>query len=105
MIVMAGLYNETGRFEQALESASGAREILALNLPAGHWRLSAAQLYEGLALAGLGEIEKAEPLLLASVEGLDESPIPGLAKQAQEALAAFYVNSGRPDLAAASKRP
>lgn len=105
MIVMASLYNETDRFERALESASGAREILALSLPAGHWRLAAAQLYEGLALAGLGKFEEAEPLLLASVEGLDESPIPGLAKQAQEALAAFYVKSGRPELAAASERP
>ena len=105
MSVLASLYIDTGDFSRALDLAKGAREILALNLPDGHWRLAAAQLYEGLALAGLGEFEEAEPLLLASVKGLDASPIPGLAEKAREGLAAFYVNSGRPEIAAASKRP
>jgi hypothetical protein len=70
------------------------------SLPPDHWRIAAAMNFEGLALAGLGDYEAAEPLLLGSLDALDNAPMPGLGETARTRLAAFYVKWGRPDRAA-----
>ena len=100
MSVLAHLFVETGRYDEALTYARRAQEILQASLPPDHWLIAAAMNFEGLALAGLGDYEAAEPLLLASLDGLDNAPIPGLSETAKNKLARFYVKWGRPELAA-----
>jgi len=100
MSVLASLFVETERFDEALEYARNAREVLGLNLPADHWRVAAAQHFEGLALAGLGDFDNAEALLLAGFEGLENAPVPGLAEKGREELVQFYVNWNMPERAA-----
>jgi len=92
MSVIANSLVETGRFEEALEYSREAQRIMLLSMPEDNWRIAFARNFEGLALAGLGEFEKAEPILVASVEGLEQAPIAGLAEKGRAKLAEFYVN-------------
>jgi len=100
MSVVANLMVETNRFEEALDYARRAQQIFRLDLPGDHWRIAVAKYYEGLALAGIGEFEMAEALLLESLKGLENARIPGLADKGREDLAEFYVNWGKPERAA-----
>ena len=83
---MANLLVETGRYEEAVEYARTAREIFIELLPENHWRVAVSRYFEGLALAGLGQFDDAEQLLLASLEGLESAPIAGLAEKGRDAL-------------------
>jgi tetratricopeptide (TPR) repeat protein len=99
MTVSANLMIETGRYRPGLELARQAERILAENLPAGHWRIAAAQNIEGAALAGIGEYAQAEPLLLTSLAGLENAPIPRLAEDGRRRIAQLYTAWGRPEKA------
>jgi len=100
LVVKANLLLATRRYAEALDAATQAREILAASLPADHWQVAAAENAEGAALSGLKRFKEAEPLLLASLSGLANAPIPDLSKKGRERVAAMYVASGRPDLSA-----
>lgn len=101
LTVIANLMIETGRFDAALDAARNAKSALLLSLPEDHWRVAVAMNYEGLALAGLGDYEAAESLLLASLDGLENAPIPAMAENGRKKLAEFYEAWGRPQQAAA----
>jgi hypothetical protein len=58
-----------------------------------------AQNAEGAALAGLGDYQNAESLLLSSLPRLGGSPLPGLEKTGRERLARLYTAWGKPDKA------
>ena len=100
LTVLSNLMIATGRYEQALGFAREAQEILRLTLPEDHWRIAAAQNVEGLALAGIGSYAEAERLLLSSLSGLGEAPIPDLAERSRIHMAAFYSAWGKPEEAA-----
>jgi len=100
LIVRANLLLAERRFEAARDVAAEARTILAQTLPEGHWLLAAAVNAEGAALAGLKRYGEAEPLLLASLEGLASSPIPNMASRGRARVAEMYLSRGRPDMAA-----
>jgi hypothetical protein len=100
MIVLADLLASTGRFEEALDVAREAKGILLENVPEDHWRVAAAKNVEGHALAGLGRFEEAEALMLASIEGLRQSPMPGLAEEGRRRMRQLYLEWGRPEEAA-----
>ena len=74
-----------------------ARVILELSLPEDHWRIATAKNYEGQALAGTGDFENAEPILLESLPGLERAPIPDLAEKGRTGMAEFYAAWGKPD--------
>lgn len=101
MGVIARLMVETGRFDKAQQYAREARTALSQEFPEDNWRVAMTRYYEGLAVAGLGDFEIAEPLLLAGVAGLERAPIPGLAEQARSGIADFYESWGRPQQATA----
>ena len=90
LTVIASLLIETGRFEEALAAARDARSALRQSVSEDSWRVAAAMNYEGQALAGIGDFESAEPLLVASQPGLENAPIPALAEKGRASLAAFY---------------
>lgn len=99
MTVSANLLIETGRYSLGLELARKAEQILTGSLPAGHWRIAAARSIEGAALAGIGEFAEAEPLLLTSLEALENAPIPRLAEDGRRRIAQLYTAWGRPEKA------
>ncbi|MBT8110190.1 MAG: toll/interleukin-1 receptor domain-containing protein [Gammaproteobacteria bacterium] len=100
LAVLANLMIATGRFEEALQTARDARRILEQSVPDDHWLLAAATNVEGSALAGIGDYAQAEPLMLASLAGLEQAPIPNLAEEGRMRLADMYVAWGRPEEAA-----
>ena len=100
LTVLANLMLATERFEDSLAVATQAREIQENNLPEGHWQIAAAKNAEGAALAGIGDFERAEPLLLSSLPDLERAPIPNLAEEGRKRLADLYVAWGRPGEAA-----
>jgi len=100
LTVLSNLTAETGRFDEALAYANEAHQILSQNLPDDHWRIAAAKYAQGLALAGSGKFAVAEPLLLASLSGLEQAPIPHLAADSRRRVAEFYTAWGRPEEAA-----
>jgi len=100
LTVLSNLMIATGQYEQALVFAREAQEILRLTLPDDHWRIAAAQNVEGLALAGIGSYAEAERLLLSSLSGLGQAPIPDLAAKSRVRMAAFYSAWGKPEEAA-----
>lgn len=97
MTVLANLFVATGRYAEGLELSQEAQRVLTMSLPASHWRVAAASNIEGAALAGLGRFEEAEPLLLHSLEGLSQAPIPKLAEDGRRQVARFYSAWGRPE--------
>jgi tetratricopeptide (TPR) repeat protein len=96
---VAYLLIETGRYEDALDYSREAQAIFANSLPEGDWRISFARSAEGSVLAAIGDYEGAEPLLLASLPGLEQAPIPGLADKGRRRLADLYLALGQPDKA------
>ena len=58
--------------------------------------LAAAINVEGAARARLGEFEAAEKLLLASLEGLAGSALPGIEARGRQRLVELYTAWGRP---------
>lgn len=100
LTVMANLMLATERFDEALKFAREAKAILLQSLAEGNWRVAAAVNVEGLALAGVGDYEEAEPLLLDSLTGLEQAPIPDLAEVGRLRMAQFYSAWGRPEEAA-----
>jgi tetratricopeptide (TPR) repeat protein len=100
MVLKADLFIAMERFDDALSLAREAQKLLKENLPDDHWRVAQAKNAEGSALAGLGDYDEAEPLLLSSLAGLEEAPIPALAQQARQRLARLYIAWGRPQEAA-----
>lgn len=97
MTVSANLMVATGRYAEGLELSREAQRILTQSLPESHWRIAAAKNSEGAALAGLGRYGEAEPLLLSSLEGLEQAPIPRLAEDGRRHVANFYSALGRPE--------
>ena len=63
-------------------------------------QVAAALNTEGAALAKLGAYADAEPLLVASLPGLENSPIPGLPDVGRKRLRELYLAWGRPEEAA-----
>ena len=74
-------------YEAAAAAASEAQRILELSLPPDHWQVAMAKYLQGAAFLGMREYQEAEPLLLASLEGLSGSSLPGLEAQARGRLA------------------
>ena len=99
LTVKANLLLARRRFAEARQVAAHARGILEANLPKDHWQVAMAMNVEGAALAGLGQYEKAESLLLSSLPKLHGSPLPGLEKTGRARLAALYNQWGKPDKA------
>lgn len=99
MTALANLLFETRRFPEAIELAREAQRILLQSLPADHWRVAAAKNVEGAALARTGEYSQAEHLLLTSLAGLDQAPIPRLATDGRRRVAELYTAWGRPEKA------
>ena len=99
LTVKANLLLAQRRFAEARQIAAHARGILEANLPKDHWQVAMAMNVEGAALAGLGQYEKAESLLLSSLPKLHGSPLPGLEKTGRARLAALYNQWGKPDRA------
>ncbi len=100
LTVLANLMLATGRFEDALAAARDAQMSLHKTVDEGHWRLAAADNVEGHALAGLGRYAEAESILLGSLDGLEQAPIPDLAEKGRQRMAEFYLAWGRPEQAA-----
>ncbi len=65
-VVLATLQVAQHHYPEALESASGARDIYTAALSATHWRTAVAMSAQGAALTGLGRYAEAEPLLTQS---------------------------------------
>ena len=83
-------------YEAAAAAATEAQRILKLSLPPDHWQVAMATYLQGAAFLGMREYQEAEPLLLASLEGLSGSSLPGLEAQARGRLAELYINLGKP---------
>ena len=96
LTILASLFIETGRFEEARTAAAEARAICQLALAEDHWRTAGAASAEGAALAGLSQYEAAETLLLAGFAVLnnDSGALPFFATNATRWLADFYKNQG-----------
>ncbi len=99
LTVQANLLLARRRFKEARQVAAQARSILATSLPEDHWQVAMAMNAEGAALSGLGDYEKAEPLLLGSLPRLSGSPVPGLVNRGRVRLADLYTAWGRLDQA------
>ena len=99
LTVKANLLLARRRFAEARKVAAQARGILEANLPKDHWQVAMAMNCEGAALAGLGQYENAESLLLSSLPKLHGSPLPGLEKTGRARLAALYTEWGKPEKA------
>jgi tetratricopeptide (TPR) repeat protein len=100
LTVQANLLLARGRYDEARAGAVEAQRILKLSLPDDSWQAAAARNVEGAALAKLGDFAGAEPLLLASLPGLEHSPIPGLPSVGRQRLRELYLAWGRPAEAA-----
>jgi tetratricopeptide (TPR) repeat protein len=100
LTVKANLMLATGRYAEAIDVAREAERILRIALPADHWQVAAAVNVEGAARARLGEFETAEKLLLASLEGLAGSALPGIEARGRQRLAEIYTGWRRPAEAA-----
>jgi hypothetical protein len=61
--------------------------------------VAAATSAEGAALAGQGQYAEAEPMLLSSLEGLANAPIPDLLPRTKATLANLYTAWGKPESA------
>jgi tetratricopeptide (TPR) repeat protein len=96
LTVQANLLLARGRSEEARAIAVDAQRILKLSLPDDSWQAAAARNVEGAALAKLGDYAGAEPLLVASLPGLENSPIPGLPDVGRKRLRELYLAWGRP---------
>jgi tetratricopeptide (TPR) repeat protein len=99
LTVKANLLVARRQFAEARQVAEQARRILEASLPTDHWQVAMAQNAEGAALAGLGDYQDAESLLLSSLPRLGGSPLPGLEKTGRERLARLYTAWGKPDKA------
>ena len=96
LVVKANLMLAQERFDDALALSETARDTLLMSLPNDHWSVAAAQSAAGAALAGLGSYADAEPLLLRSLEPLEQAPIPGIVDQNKERLTNLYIAWGKP---------
>ena len=98
MTLLAGLLVETGRYEEALSLASGAKAIRLKALAPDHWRTASAAAAEGGALAGLKRFDEAEKLLLASYEVLhkDKAAVHIYVTGSSRWLAKLYQAKGEP---------
>jgi tetratricopeptide (TPR) repeat protein len=74
LTLLASLLIDTGRYEEARSAAAEARAICLPALGPKHWRTAAAESAEGAALAGLGRMGEAEPLLRAGLAALRADP-------------------------------
>ena len=83
-----------GRCAEGWPESQHPRRSLALR------RAAAALNTEGTALAKLGAYADAEPLLVASLPGLEKSQIPGLPGVGRKRLRELYLAWGRPAEAA-----
>lgn len=99
LTLKAGVQLATLSFEKARQTAREARQILEASLPGDHWRVAAAANAEGAALAGLGQFQEAEHLLLSSDRLLTDAPMPGVSRQSRQRLAALYSAWGKKEQA------
>jgi tetratricopeptide (TPR) repeat protein len=92
LTLLASLLIDTGRYEEALPVAREAKAICLLSLAENHWRTAGAASAEGAALAGLGELDTAEPLLVNSVDILqnDSGALRFFVDNATRWLASFH---------------
>jgi tetratricopeptide (TPR) repeat protein len=99
LTLLAAWLIENDRYEEARAAASEARSICLLALDELHWRTAGATSAEGAALAGLGKLAEAEPLLLQGYAVLSEDggAVPFLQESATRWLADFYRASGDAD--------
>jgi len=104
LTVKANLMLATRNYEAARMLAAEAQRILALSLPRDAWQIAFAMNAEGAAQEKLGKYEEAERLLLASRDGLDKAPLPGLPEQGRVRLVELYNAWGKPEQAAKFRR-
>ncbi|HYN21490.1 MAG TPA: tetratricopeptide repeat protein, partial [Thermoanaerobaculia bacterium] len=98
---LANLHNLQGHYARAELLARESAGILGKRLPPGHWRKAYAESILGMALAGEGRYDEAEPLLVRSYPILAAS-IGARAKPSQEVVASLvrlYESWGRPEAA------
>lgn len=76
------------------------RIVAAAKLPSDHWLAAAARNAQGAALLQMHHYARAEPLLLGSLDGLKQAPIPDLATRGRAHVVELYKAWGRPDRAA-----
>jgi tetratricopeptide (TPR) repeat protein len=100
-LIASGEYEEALP-EEALPLATEARDIYVATLSEDHWRTAVAIGAEGAALAGLGNYEQAEPLLLRSYSVLSQDPSAQAryVDDARRRLASLYSEWGKPEQAA-----
>ncbi|MDH4006194.1 MAG: tetratricopeptide repeat protein, partial [Gammaproteobacteria bacterium] len=88
----------TGRYDDALESATDARHIAEAIYGDRHWRTAITMSAQGEALTGLGKFGEAEELLLGSYEILkaDDGALPLFVDSTEQRLASLYDQWGKP---------
>jgi tetratricopeptide (TPR) repeat protein len=99
LVMKASLLAATGHYLESQQAVAEAKRIFAGSLPEDHWLVAWAKSVEGAALTGLREYQAAEPLLLQSVDGLKDSPLPGLPASGRIRLAELYTAWGKPEQA------
>ena len=88
---------ENEQFEEAHRVAVEAKSICLPALGESHWRTVSAASAEGAALAGLGRLNEAEPLLVnghAALTG-DDGALPFIVDSTTRWLADFYESTGQ----------
>ena len=99
LTVRANLMLARGHYKDAEADAVEAERILAPQVDASHWQRAMAMNVRGAALTGLRRYPEAEKLLLDSLEGLGDAPIPDLRQKGERRLADLYSSWGKPELA------
>jgi len=101
---LAQLYLATERIEEAESFARAAHVVLTEQLPENHWRTAWAASIEGSSLAHLKQFDKAEGMLLESLEILKQGPGSGsrtlYIENTVAYLADLYRNWGKAEKAA-----
>jgi tetratricopeptide (TPR) repeat protein len=103
LIAKANLLLASGRVDEALQLAQQAQSSLLENLPEDHWSVAYAGSAVGAALVEQEQYERAESILLSSVEPLKLAPISGAKEKHRIRLAALYDGWGKPEEAAKFK--
>ena len=67
---LANILVESGRFDEALRTATEAQAACASAFSDAHWRTAVASGTVGGALTGLGRFDEAEPILVGSFKAL-----------------------------------
>jgi len=97
-VFLCDVYHLTGRFKESESMAREALRILEETLPEGHRRIGAAKIRLGFSLAGQGDFERGEALVLEGYSVFVENESSSLSeRRARRWVARMYELWGRPD--------